>query len=156
MPVSEGGSTGEGSRTSSVVTYALGGVVGGLIGSVFVIAITLALKDGMELVGAQKTWVVIAVPLLGLALTSLLLEGIGRTRAPQERPPGAAPRPWRQRALEWISFPPGAVRADITGDVGDSAGHEERFPFRSSAPPTSSRSAAGTALRSPPSDSWRR
>ena len=41
----------------------------------------------------------------------------------QERGDAAAARAWR-------TFPPGAVRADITGDVIDTAGEEERFPWR--------------------------
>ena len=51
----------------------------------------------------------------------LVLHVFGRTRRPA--PTAATTNPWR-------TFPPDAVRADISGDVVDSAGEEERFPWR--------------------------
>ncbi|HXU68642.1 MAG TPA: chloride channel protein [Polyangia bacterium] len=89
--------------------------MGGLFGGFVVVGMTLVLKSGIDFVGAQKTWMTIAVPLLGLLLTGLVLHGIGRS--------GREPRSWR-------TFAPGAVRADITGDVVASAGEEEHFPWR--------------------------
>src|SRR5262249_30610258 len=91
----------------------------GLVGATFVILVTLALKAGMEWVGGQATWVIVAVPLAGLALSVLVLQGIGRS---DDEPA----RGWRR----WITFPRQAVRADITGDVIDTAGEEELFPWR--------------------------
>jgi H+/Cl- antiporter ClcA len=57
------------------------------------------------------------MPLVGLTLTTVVLHGIGRCGV--ERPAGA-----------WRTFPRGAVRADITGDIVANAGCEERFPWR--------------------------
>ncbi len=116
------------SRWSSLGTSALGGVLGGLAGGFFVVAVTLVLKAGMDLVSSQVTWVLLVVPLIGLALTTLVLQ-VFCTR--EDTPPkeatssrvGVRWKPWR-------TFPRGAVQADITGDVVDTAGEEERFPWR--------------------------
>ncbi|NVB78695.1 MAG: chloride channel core [Kofleriaceae bacterium] len=74
----------------------------------------------MDFVSAQVTWVLVVTPLVGLALTTLVLQGIGRSEE------SSAPR----RAHAWRTFPPHAVRADITGEVVDTAGVEERFSWR--------------------------
>jgi H+/Cl- antiporter ClcA len=101
--------------------YAIGGVLGGFIGATFVIIITLALKAGIDVVAAQPPWLIVTVPLGGLAIASLVLQGIGRSETAGARARGA-------RA--WITFKRGAVRADITDDVVTTAGEEERFPWR--------------------------
>ena len=84
-----------------------------------VVGVTLVLKAGIDFAATQDTWYVVVVPLLGLALAVLVLQGFGKT---DDAAVG------RRRA--WRTFPPGAVRADISGDVVDSAGEEERFPWR--------------------------
>jgi CIC family chloride channel protein len=102
-------------------------VLGGLIGGLFVVGVTLLLKAGMDYVSAQSGWVIVVVPLLGLALAVLVLHGYGRGAETG----GASPLlegPRQRRA--WRVFPSDAVRADITGDVVASAGEEERFPWR--------------------------
>jgi H+/Cl- antiporter ClcA len=104
-----------------MTTYAVGGVLGGLVGAAVVIVITLALKAGMELVAAQPTWLVVTVPLIGLALAVLVLQGFSRSETAPDQT-----RAWRR----WITFRPDAIRADLTGDVMDTAGKEERFPWR--------------------------
>jgi H+/Cl- antiporter ClcA len=109
------------SRWSSVAKYALGGLLGGLAGGAFVVVVTLALKAMMDFVSSQTTWVVIVVPLIGLALTVLVLHVFGKSETARDRP---------RRARVWRTFPRGAIQADITGDVVDSAGEEERFPWR--------------------------
>jgi len=96
---------------TAVLGASLGGVVGGLV----VVGVILVLKAGIDFAGAQDTWYVVVVPLLGLALTVLVLQGIGTDK------PGRA---W------WRTFPSSAIRADISGDVVDCAGEEERFPWR--------------------------
>ncbi len=118
MSVSEVQSQEEGPRRSGVATYALGGLLGGLVGAACVIGVTLALKAGIDMVSRQATWLIIVVPLLGLALAVLALHGIGRSEAPQPLAPGATPprAPWAQR---WRTFPHGAIRSDITGDIVD-------------------------------------
>src|SRR5262245_57816129 len=100
-------------RWSSLATYALGGLLGGLAGGVFVVVVTLAIKATMDFVSSQVGWVLIVVPLLGLLLGVLVLQRFGKTRDVKTR-----------------MFQSGGVQADITGDVVDSAGEEERFPWR--------------------------
>src|SRR5262245_6033292 len=122
-------SPGAGSRWSSIATYAIGGLVGGLAGGAFVVVVTLALKAMMDFVSSQVTWVLIVVPLIGLALTVLVLQVYGQIEGGQAHTPGKTP-PIARRAHIWRTFPRGAIQADITGDVVDSAGQEERFPWR--------------------------
>ena len=105
------------SRWRNALTGALGGLAGGLVGAGFVVCVTLTLKTMLEAVMRQATWLLVAIPFVGLALTMAVLQGIGRRE-------GDAPSsPWR-------TFPAGTVPADITGDVIDSAGREEQFPWR--------------------------
>jgi H+/Cl- antiporter ClcA len=98
-----------------------------LAGGAFVVVVTLALKAMIEFVSSQVTWVMIVLPLIGLALTVLVLQVYGMSEAAQAD--GAIPQR-RRRASKWRTFPRGAIQADITGDVVDSAGEEERFPWR--------------------------
>jgi H+/Cl- antiporter ClcA len=104
------------SRSGRIANASIGGLIGGLAGGAVVLALTLALKAGMDFVSHEATIEVIVVPLIGLVLATLLLHGIGRTGAPD--------------GSGWRTFPPDTVRADITADVVDSAGVEERFPWR--------------------------
>jgi H+/Cl- antiporter ClcA len=99
----------------------LGAILGGFVGGFFVVGFTLVLKAGIDFSGRQHVAFGLTVPLLGLTLATLVLHGIGTTAAAPGA--GARPRPWR-------IFPPTARRADISGDVVDSAGEEERFPWR--------------------------
>jgi H+/Cl- antiporter ClcA len=117
-----------GSRWPELGNWALGGLLGGLLGAFVVVGITLGLKAGMEFVGAQPTWILLVVPVLGLALTGLVLHGIGRSDA--GAPKDDAGKTSESRANPWLTFPRDAVRADITGDVIATAGEEERFPWR--------------------------
>lgn len=106
---------------SSAGAAGLGAVLGGLIGGFVVVAVTLVLKAGMDFCATQPTWYAVVVPLLGLVIAVLVLHGLGKT---------ATPRADTARPAAWRAFPPGAIRADISGDVVDSAGEEERFPWR--------------------------
>lgn len=115
-------SSSSGSRGASLGTCALGGLVGGLVGGFFVVGVTLGLKAGVDFVASQDTWVLIVVPVLGLVLATMVLQGIGRSGVAEPRA--------GSRLDGWRTFPPGVVRADITGDVTDTAGEEERFPWR--------------------------
>src|SRR5215475_11879729 len=117
-----------GSR-SSIAIYALGGLVGGLAGGAFVVVVTLALKSMMDFVSSQVTWLLITLPLIGLALTVLVLQVLGQREGEQTRRPAVTPRTRRWSSI-WRTFPRNAIQADITGDVVDSAGQEERFPWR--------------------------
>jgi chloride channel protein, CIC family len=91
--------------------------MGGIVGGAFVVIVTLLLKAMMDFFAGQATWMLVVVPLVGLLLSNVVLQGCGRSE--DSRPAG----PWR-------TFPPRAVRADITGDIVDTAGREERFPWR--------------------------
>ena len=83
--------------------------------------VTLVLKAGMDFVARQDTWFVVVVPLLGLALAVLVLHGFGTSATP----PADGPQ-----AHAWRTFHPEAARADISADVVNCAGEEERFPWR--------------------------
>src|SRR5262245_10230210 len=121
----------EGSRWSRVGTYALGGLLGGLAGAVFVVVVTLAIKATMDFVSSQVTWVLIVVPLLGLTLGVLVLQRYGQSEDAKNLVPAATRAPVRsRRARGWKIFQSRGVQADITGDVIASAGEEERFPWR--------------------------
>jgi CIC family chloride channel protein len=90
---------------------------------VLVVGITEVIKAMLAVVSRQDTWVLIVVPLLGLALSVLVLYGFGLSSETQS---SQRPR-W---AAAWRTFPPGAVRSDLTGDMVEFAGEEERFPWR--------------------------
>ena len=117
-----------GSRLPVVAIQVLGGVLGGLVGGFLVAGVTMGLKAGMDFVGAQPTWAIVVIPLVGLGIATLALNGIGRSAPTEEGTSGATPPARRFDA--WRTFAPGAVRADITGDVIETAGQEERFPWR--------------------------
>jgi len=57
-------SSGAASRWSTVGTYALGGLLGGLAGGAFVVIVTLALKAMMDYVSSQVVPVLILAPLI--------------------------------------------------------------------------------------------
>jgi H+/Cl- antiporter ClcA len=105
-------------RALRLAQAGLGALMGAAVGGGVVVGVTLVLKAGMDFVATLDTWLIVVVPLLGLGVAALVLHGFGRS----ERP-GTRPSPWR-------TFPRGAVRADITGDIVDTAGEEERFPWR--------------------------
>src|SRR5262249_39960464 len=89
-------SSGPPSRWSTVRTYALGGLLGGLAGGAFVVIVTLALKAMMDYVSSQAVPVLIVMPLIGLALTVLVLQVYAITEAAQARgvtPQGDIARP---------------------------------------------------------------
>src|SRR5262249_345372 len=112
------------STPTSVATDALGGLLGGLVGGFLVVGVTLLLKKGMDFVSSQATWILILLPLVGLALAELVLRGFGHREGVSRR------RAVSPRARPWRTFPRGAIQADITGDVVATAGEEERFPWR--------------------------
>ena len=119
-PAAGGAATGAGARWSKVGTAVLGALLGGLVGGFLVVAVTLVLKAGMDFVAAQETWFVIVAPLGGLSVAVFVLYGIG-TSATSAR--GRKAHPWRR-------FSPEVARADISADLVNSAGEEERFPWR--------------------------
>jgi H+/Cl- antiporter ClcA len=97
-------------------THALGGLIGGIVGAGVVVAVTSLLKLMMDFLAQQATWLLIVVPVIGLALAVVTLQVLGRSEA--------------SPASRWRTFPASVIRADITGDVVGNAGQEERFPWR--------------------------
>jgi H+/Cl- antiporter ClcA len=108
---------------STVATSALGGVLGGSAASVLVVAVTEMINAMLAVVSKQDTWVLILIPLLGLALSVLVLHGFGLSSETQS---SQRPR-W---AAAWRTFPPRAVRSDLTSDIVEFAGKEEHLPWR--------------------------
>ena len=111
------------SVVSTAGTSALGAFLGGSAAAVLVVGVTETIKAMLAVVSSQDTWVLILVPLLGLALSVLVLYGFGLSSTTQS---SRRPR-W---AAAWRTFPPGTVRSDLTGDMMEFAGKEERFPWR--------------------------
>ena len=106
-------------RWSSLGNAILGGSLGGVVGGFVVVGVTLVLKAGMDLASRENTLYVVFVPLVGLMLATVVLHLLGRSGGADAR----QSHPWR-------TFPPDATRADISGDIVESAGVEERFPWR--------------------------
>jgi len=111
------------SLASTVAICVLGGVLGGSVAAVLVVGITEGIKELLAIVSRQDTWALIVLPLLGLSLSVLVLYGLGLSSETQS---SQRPR-W---AAAWRTFPPSAVRSDLTGDMVEFAGEEERFPWR--------------------------
>ena len=119
-----------GSHLPSVVaTAAIGGLLGGSIAAALDVGVTEMLKKILAIVSRQNTWVLIVMPLAGLALSVLVLYGFGLSRQTQGNllPDGKVRSRWAQA---WRTFSPGAARADLTGDLVNFAGAEDRFPWR--------------------------
>jgi chloride channel protein, CIC family len=111
------------SLPSTVAVSTLGGVFGGSIAALLVVGFTQLLKAMLAVVSRQNIWLLILVPLLGLALSVLVLYYLGFSRDEQS--------PRRPRwAAKWRSFPPGSARSHLTDDVVSCGGAEERFPWR--------------------------
>jgi hypothetical protein len=64
-------------RSRHLATHALGGLLGAIIGGAFVLAVTSALKAMIDSLATRPTWVLVVSPLVGLALTTLVLHGVG-------------------------------------------------------------------------------
>ena len=103
-------------------TAGLGALLGGLVGGFFVVGVTLVLKAGMDFVSGQDTWVVVVVPLLGLALAVLVLQGSAQ-EARAGRRDGR-----RQRAGGRFRPAPSGRTSPATSWTAP--GEEERFPWR--------------------------
>lgn len=123
------------SRLSTVFTYALGGLLGGLAGATTAVLVTEVIKAILAVVSRQATWVIIGVPLVGLALSVLVLHGYRRGEALQTlAPEPVESRPPGRRFVNWRPSQRDVIRADLTADVLATAGQEERFPYRLAPP----------------------
>lgn len=114
------------SRSSLIGIYALGGLLGGLAGATTAVLVTDVIKRILSVVAGQDTWVLVVVPLVGLALSVLILNVYHHGEALQTLVPEPARR---RRRLSWRSSRD-VIRADLTADVLATAGVEERFPWR--------------------------
>ena len=119
-PTAGSSSVGAGARLWSIGIAALGALLGGFVGGLLVVGVTLVLKAGMDFVARQETWFIIAAPLVGLSVAVFVLYGIGTS----------ATSPSDRKAHAWRTFHPEVARADISADVVNCAGEEERFPWR--------------------------
>ena len=113
------------SLLSKVALAAFAGLLGGFIGAVIVVGITVTLKAMLAVVSRQAPWILVVVPLIGLFLSVLVLYGLGVSQ--QEEGQGPSRPRW---AYKWRAFVPGVARSDLTGDMVAFAGEEERFPWR--------------------------
>lgn len=107
---------------TTIAVSALGAALGGTIAGLLVVGFTEMLKAMLAAVSGQKTWVLILMPLLGLALSVLVLYRLGLSNDENH---SLTPK----RAAKWRSFPAGAARSHLTDDMVSSAGAEERFPW---------------------------
>ena len=106
---------------STIAVSTLGAILGGTIAGLLVVGFTEVLKAMLAVVSKQNNWALILVPLIGLALSVMVLYGLGLSEGQSsERPTWAA---------KWRTFAPGAARSHLSDDVVSSAGVEERFPW---------------------------
>jgi CIC family chloride channel protein len=119
------------SRITAIGAWAAAGLLGGLVGSLAAVALTELIKLSLAAASGLGPAALRLLPLLGVGLAVLILFGLGRgqsvqTIAPRETPsPGLAPG----SLAAWYSFPHDIARADLTGDVVNTSGGEERFPW---------------------------
>jgi CIC family chloride channel protein len=118
--VSQSSPSGAPGRWAELGAAVLGALLGGLVGEALVVLVTLVLKGGMDYVSGLDTGPAILVPLGGLAIAVLVLHGFGKEAAVV----------LEGRLAAYRAFPPEVARADISNDVVESAGQEERFPWR--------------------------
>lgn len=127
------------SRIAAIGTWAAAGLLGGLIGSLAAVAVTELIKLSLAATSGLGPAALRLLPLLGVGLAVLILFGLGRgqsvqTIAPRQTPrdpPRDTPRPGVTPGslAAWYSFPHDIARADLTGDVVNASGVEERFPW---------------------------
>lgn len=113
-----------------VGTWTVGGLVGGLIGSLAAVMLTESIKQTLSVISGLDTIWLLLIPLFGVALAVLVLFGLGKGQPVQTVAPREANAPGRWGSLlSWYSFPHDIARADLTGDVVNASGVEERFPW---------------------------
>jgi H+/Cl- antiporter ClcA len=119
------------SQVGAIGAWAAAGLLGGLIGCLAAVAVTELIKLSLATASGLGPGALRLLPLLGVSLAVLILFGLGQgesvqTIAPRETlRPGVAPG----SLAAWYSFPHDIARADLTGDVVNASGVEERFPW---------------------------
>ena len=119
------------SRIGAIAAWAVAGLLGGLIGSLAAVALTELIKLSLAAASGLGPAALRLLPLLGVGLAVLILFGLGRGHSVQTIAPRQTPRPgFAPGSLAaWYSFPHDIARADLTGDVVNASGVEERFPW---------------------------
>jgi H+/Cl- antiporter ClcA len=92
--------------------------------------LTQLIKQILDVVSGLNTIWLLLLPLLGITLAVLILYGLGEGQPVQTLAPRQVTSSDRWGSLlAWYSFPRDIARADLTGDVVNSSGAEERFPW---------------------------
>lgn len=112
-----------------VSTWTVGGLLGGLVGSLTTVTLTQAIKQILDFVSGLGTLWLLLLPLLGVTLAVLVLFGLGKGAPVQTLVPRQDTSLDQRLKQTWYSFPHDVARADLTGDVVNTAGAEERFPW---------------------------
>ncbi|ACK67787.1 Chloride channel core [Rippkaea orientalis PCC 8801] len=110
--------------------WAIGGSLGGLVGSLTAVMLTQAIKQVLDFVSGLGTLWMLLLPLFGITLAVLVLNVIGKGVPVQTLAPLQDENLDRPPKLTWYTFPHDVARADLTGDVVNTAGAEERFPWK--------------------------
>jgi H+/Cl- antiporter ClcA len=119
-----------GSRLLRLGMSACGGLVGGLAGAATAVIVTEMIKRILAIVSRQDIGGLVVLPLVGLMLAVVILQGYHRGEALQTlSQESSRPRSRRRWSLDAMS-PRDVIRADLTADVLATAGEEERFPWR--------------------------
>jgi chloride channel protein, CIC family len=110
--------------------WAIGGLLGGVVGSLAAVGLTEAIKWLLGTVSSLNTIWLLLLPLLGVTLAVLILHGLAQGEAVQKLVPREANLSKRRWLLPtWYSFPRDVARADLTAAIVVTAGVEERFPW---------------------------
>lgn len=107
-----------------------GGLLGGFLGCLLAVLLTELIKASLDQLSRSGSLGLRLLPLLGVALAVGILFGPGRGQPVQTLAPLVDRPAGRWSALtRWYSFPHDIARADLTGDVVNASGTEERFPW---------------------------
>ena len=118
-------------RIGAIAAWAAAGLLGGLIGCLAAVALTELIKLSLAAAAGLGPAALRLLPLLGVGLAVLILFGLGRGQSVQTIAPRKTLRPGVTPGslAAWYSFPHDIARADLTGDVVNASGLEERFPW---------------------------
>lgn len=117
-------------QPAKICAWAAAGLLGGLIGCAAAVLLTELIKFSLaSTAGLSRPWLLV-LPLLGVSLAVLILFGLGKGQPVQTIAPleDSKPKAGGSKA-SWYSFPHDIARADLTGDVVNASGAEERFPW---------------------------
>lgn len=114
-----------------VILWTVGGLLGGLVGSLTAVLLTQLIKQLLDVASRLGSVWLLLLPLIGVTLAVLILFGLGKGQSVQKLVPQEFTTSSRWGSFfSWYSFPHDIARADLTGDVVNSSGAEERFPWK--------------------------